>query len=60
LDHKYLGYNYRMAEMNAALGISQLAILGSLIEKRRKVAKLYEAMNSKDGEKFRGYLVVSQ
>ncbi|OHA42086.1 MAG: hypothetical protein A3H68_03215 [Candidatus Taylorbacteria bacterium RIFCSPLOWO2_02_FULL_46_40] len=42
LDHKYLGYNYRMAEMNAALGISQLAILGSLIEKRRKVAKLYE------------------
>ena len=25
-----------------------------------KVAKLYEAMNSKDGEKFRGYLVVSQ
>ncbi len=42
LDHQYLGYNYRMDEMSAALGSSQLKRLDSLIKERVKIAKWYE------------------
>ena len=42
LDHRLLGYNYRMDEMSAALGLIQLQKIDWLIEERRKVAKLYE------------------
>jgi len=41
LEHIRLGYNYRLAEMNCALGISQLERLNEIIKKREKVAKLY-------------------
>lgn len=41
LDHKYLGYNYRLDEMSAALGIAQLEKLDFLIHEREKIAQLY-------------------
>lgn len=41
LDHERLGYNYRMDELSAALGITQLEKLDFLINERRKVAALY-------------------
>lgn len=41
LDHDRLGYNYRMDEMSAALGLAQLENIRSLIEKRREVARMY-------------------
>jgi perosamine synthetase len=41
LEHERLGYNYRIDEMSAALGISQLARLDTFIEKREQVAQLY-------------------
>lgn len=41
LDHKYLGYNYRMNEMSAALGISQLAKLDKMIRTRQTIAGWY-------------------
>lgn len=41
LDHKYLGYNYRLDEMSAALGITQLRKLSSMIKKRRDIAAQY-------------------
>ncbi len=41
LQHTYLGYNYRMDEMSAALGISQMARLDELISKRNQVAQWY-------------------
>lgn len=41
LDHKYLGYNYRLDEMSAALGLEQIKKLGFMISKRRQVAKWY-------------------
>ena len=41
LDHQYLGYNYRMDEMSAALGITQLEKLGFLINERQKIAAFY-------------------
>lgn len=36
-----LGYNYRMTEIEAALGISQLKRLDSIVKKRHEVAKIY-------------------
>ena len=41
LDHKYLGYNYRLDEMSAALGIVQLEKLEWMIKERQKIAFLY-------------------
>lgn len=38
-----LGYNYRMTELQAALGISQMQRLGDYVEKRRAVAAFYDA-----------------
>ena len=41
LVHPRLGYNYRMDEMSAALGLAQLERMGEMREKRRRVARLY-------------------
>lgn len=36
-----LGFNYRLSDINSALGISQLKKLKSFIERRRELVKLY-------------------
>lgn len=41
LNHKYLGYNYRLDEMSAALGRVQVARLNELLEKREQAANWY-------------------
>jgi perosamine synthetase len=41
LDHERLGYNYRMDELSAALGCSQMERIEEILEKRAKVAKMY-------------------
>jgi len=41
LQHTYLGYNYRLDEMSAALGITQMARLEELLQKRQQVAAWY-------------------
>jgi len=41
LQHERLGYNYRLADINCALGLGQLSRLDSILEKRRKVAENY-------------------
>lgn len=41
LSHERLGYNYRMAELNAALGVAQMRRLDEILAKREHVAKAY-------------------
>jgi perosamine synthetase len=41
LAHERLGYNYRLCEINAALGIAQMSRLDEILENRRNVAHAY-------------------
>lgn len=41
LQHTFLGYNYRLDEMSAALGLSQMSRLDELLSKRDQVADWY-------------------
>lgn len=41
LDHAYLGYNYRIDDIRAAIGIGQLEKLDEIISKRAEVAARY-------------------
>ncbi|MEJ5310885.1 MAG: DegT/DnrJ/EryC1/StrS family aminotransferase [Anaerolineae bacterium] len=41
LEHERLGYNYRMDELSAALGVSQFRRLEGFLEKRARVAQMY-------------------
>ena len=40
-NHVRIGYNYRMDEMSAALGLSQLSRIEELLQKREQVARWY-------------------
>jgi len=42
LQHTHLGYNYRLDEMSAALGMVQMSRLQELLAKREQVAKWYK------------------
>jgi perosamine synthetase len=41
LRHERLGYNYRMPEINAALGVAQMRRLDEICERRQIVADMY-------------------
>ncbi|MFW6134253.1 MAG: DegT/DnrJ/EryC1/StrS family aminotransferase [Elusimicrobiota bacterium] len=41
-EYKYLGYNYRLTDIQAALGVAQFNKLEEIIKKRRKIAKIYD------------------
>ena len=41
LAHQRLGYNYRLSEINAALGVAQITRLEEILANRRRVAHLY-------------------
>jgi dTDP-4-amino-4,6-dideoxygalactose transaminase len=43
LQHTHLGYNYRIDEMSAAMGASQMSRLDEILSKREQVAAWYEA-----------------
>ena len=40
--HTEMGYNWRMSEVHAAIGLSQFARLGEFIDDRRKIARIYD------------------
>ena len=41
LQHARLGYNYRLADVNCAIGIEQMRRLDEIIQKRRRVYRWY-------------------
>lgn len=41
LKHVRLGYNFRISDINCALGISQLRRLDEIVERRRRLAEIY-------------------
>lgn len=47
LEHERLGYNYRLSELHAALGVAQMERIDEILEKRNKVAVLYNSKLSK-------------
>ena len=50
MNHVRLGYNYRLDEMSAALGLSQLRRLDTMIARRARVASWYnERLSDLDG-----------
>ncbi len=42
LQHTFLGYNYRLDEMSAALGVTQMQRIEELLARREQVAKWYD------------------
>lgn len=51
--HDRIGYNYRMPNINAALGCAQLEKLPGYVEKKRRLAEKYrEALDGVPGVKF--------
>ncbi|WP_457642748.1 UDP-4-amino-4,6-dideoxy-N-acetyl-beta-L-altrosamine transaminase [Persephonella sp.] len=50
-EMQYLGYNYRMTDFQAALGISQLSKLEKFIKRRREIANRYAEL-FKDNDFF--------
>jgi len=42
--HEVVGFNYRMTNLQAALGVAQLEKIDTFIERKRKIAKLYNSL----------------
>jgi len=40
--HKYMGYNWRMPEVAALMGLRQLSALENFIKRRNEIAKIYD------------------
>jgi len=66
LHHQYLGYNYRLDELSAALGVSQLNKLDLFLKNRQRVARWYNqllknnpevALLENDNDKIRSWFV---
>ena len=44
LEHVRLGYNYRIDELSAALGLAQMRRIDEIVERRRGVARRYDEL----------------
>jgi aminotransferase in exopolysaccharide biosynthesis len=42
IEHDLVGYNYRLPNLNAALGVAQIELLPMFIENKRAIARLYQ------------------
>ena len=49
-EHQLLGYNYRMNDIQASLGITQIKKVNKFHAKRKKIAKLYNKKLSKNSK----------
>jgi perosamine synthetase len=59
LAHSEMGYNYRISEMNCALGISQLNRLDEILDRRDSIAHRYDSALASVSELERPALVLA-
>ena len=50
--HDETGYNYRLPNLNAALGVAQMEVLPDFVEKKRTLAKHYQKWGAENGIQF--------
>ena len=50
--HDEVGYNYRMPNINAAVGCAQLEDFASVLENKRETARMYQNFFEKEGILF--------
>ena len=50
--HDEVGYNYRLPNINAAIGVAQMEILDQILERKRELAESYKHFFSIKGIKF--------
>lgn len=50
--HDKVGYNYRLSNINAALGLAQIEQLDKFVQIKRKIAKIYQDWGQKNGVNF--------
>lgn len=52
-QHKTIGYNYRLSNISAAIGLGQLAVLSARVKERRRIFRYYhERLGKIDGIVF--------
>tara|TARA_B100001105_G_C22391936_1_gene444858 strand:- start:741 stop:1904 length:1164 start_codon:yes stop_codon:yes gene_type:complete len=51
-EHDKIGFNYRMPNLNAALGLAQMEKLKYFIEAKRKIASSYQSWGKENGLNF--------
>ena len=52
IEHDQVGYNYRLPNLNAALGLAQMKKLPDIIKIKRKIAEQYQSWGKKSGVEF--------
>ncbi len=52
IEHSEIGYNYRMPNINAALGLGQVKNLGQFVEAKRLLAKKYQSWGNENNIEF--------
>ena len=50
--HDEVGYNYRLTNVNAALGVAQMEYFDKILQNKRETAKMYENFFSNKEIKF--------
>lgn len=58
-NHDAIGYNYRMPNINAALGLAQLELLPKFLQSKRKIAQSYKEFFSTNPAKGREAIIKS-
>ena len=51
-EHDEIGFNYRLPNLNAALGVAQLEVLPTYVKDKRKLAKQYHKWGDEHGLQF--------